>query len=102
MKNKRASKKFIEKKILKEAEAEKHKLNSSEPTRVYEDAKSDIDDKGKEEKKKSYETLKEKQNRRKAKSREEARNNDYAAVRKYQRESTSKWRVKQQKEDPEL
>ena len=40
MKNKRASKKFIEKKILKEAEAEKHKLNSSEPTRVYEDAKS--------------------------------------------------------------
>ena len=102
MKNKRASKKFIEKKILKEAEAEKHKLNSSEPIRVYEDAKSNIDDKGKEEKKKSYETLKEKQNRWKAKSREKARQNDYAAVRKYQRESTSKWRKKQQKEDPEL
>ena len=53
-------------------------------------------------KSKSYETLKEMQNRWKAKSREKARQNDHAAVRKYQREATLKCRDKQKKEDPEL
>ena len=53
-------------------------------------------------KSKSYETLKEMQNRWKAKSREKARQNDHAAVRKYQREATLKCREKQKKEDPEL
>ena len=45
---------------------------------------------------------KESQNRRKAKSREKARQNNHDAVKKYQREATSKWRTKQKKEDPEL
>merc|ERR1739836_20622 len=53
-------------------------------------------------KSKSYETLKEKQNRWKAKSREKARQNDHVAVRKYQREATLKCRDKQKKEVPEL
>ena len=39
---------------------------------------------------------------RKAKSREKARQNDHAAVRKYQREATLKCRNKQKKDDPEL
>ena len=48
------------------------------------------------------ETLKEMQNRWKAKSREKARQKDHAALKKYQRENTAKCRKKQKQEDMEL
>ena len=48
------------------------------------------------------ESLRDMQNRWKAKSREKAREEDYEKVKKYQRESTAKWRDKEKKKDPEL
>ena len=101
----KANKKFIQKRKLKETESgkEKLKLNGIDPVEVVEEDKDDVDVKERiEEKTGSHETFREKQNRRKAKSREKARQNDYDAVRKYQRESTSKCRNKQKEEDPEL
>ena len=47
------------------------------------------------------ETLQDRQNRRKAKSRKKAREEDYEKVKKYQRESTAKWRAHEKKRDPE-
>ena len=48
------------------------------------------------------ETMKEMQNRWKAKSREKARKKDHNALKKYQRENTAKCRKKQKQEDIEL
>ena len=47
------------------------------------------------------ETLQDRQNRWKAKSRKKAREEDYEKVKKYQRESTAKWRAHEKKRDPE-
>ena len=49
-----------------------------------------------------FETLKEMQNRWKAKSRKKARQKNHEAVKKYQRECTAKCREKLKREDPEL
>ena len=48
------------------------------------------------------ETVNAMQNRRKAKSRDKAREKDYESVKKYQRESTAKWKAKEKQNDPEL
>ena len=56
-------------------------------------------DKGHEVK---FETMKEMQNRWKAKSRKLFRERDSKAVKKYQKDATAKWRDKKKREDPEL
>ena len=90
------------KKIKRQEAYNKMKESKNQRTLIMQEINKSIKeekDKGHEVK---FETMKEMQNRWKAKSRKLFRERDSKAVKKYQKDATAKWRDKKKREDPKL